>query len=137
MDIRIDRQKGLNYVELGKKYHMDPRTAKRYAQSPQKPEYTESAKTNEDGPIQAACGRVVGGGTVLSNTDFGKAAGDRIRRRVQYREGVCEQPENGPGRESDSAVRDNAWEAGADGLVFLRTTRCTRMGNGRSCTAFL
>ena len=40
MDIRSDRQKGLSYVELGKKYHMDPRTAKRYAQSPQKPEYT-------------------------------------------------------------------------------------------------
>ena len=40
MDIRSDRQKGLSYVELGKKYHMDPRTAKRYAESPQKPEYT-------------------------------------------------------------------------------------------------
>ena len=40
MDIRSDRQKGLSYTELGKKYHMDPRTAKRYADSPQKPEYT-------------------------------------------------------------------------------------------------
>ena len=39
MDIRSDFQKGLSYVELGKKYHMDPRTAKRYAQSP---EYTLS-----------------------------------------------------------------------------------------------
>ena len=29
-------------MELGKKYHMDPRTAKRYAESPQKPEYTLS-----------------------------------------------------------------------------------------------
>jgi hypothetical protein len=29
-------------VELGRKYHMDPRTAKRYAESPQKPEYTLS-----------------------------------------------------------------------------------------------
>ena len=38
MDIRSDRQKGLSYTELGKKYHMDPRTAKRYADSPQKPE---------------------------------------------------------------------------------------------------
>ncbi len=26
-------------VEHGKKYHIDPRTAKRYAESPQKPEY--------------------------------------------------------------------------------------------------
>ena len=41
-DIRSDRQKGLSYVELGRKYHMDPRTAKRYAESPQKPEYTLS-----------------------------------------------------------------------------------------------
>ena len=42
MDIRSDRQKGLSYVELGKKYHIDQRTAKRYAESPQKPEYTLS-----------------------------------------------------------------------------------------------
>ena len=42
MDIRSDRQKGLSYVELGRKYHMDPRTAKRYAESPQKPEYALS-----------------------------------------------------------------------------------------------
>ena len=40
MDIRSDRQKGMSYVEPGKKYHMDPRTAKRYVQPPQKPEYT-------------------------------------------------------------------------------------------------
>ena len=42
MDIRSDRQKGLSYAELGRKYRMDPRTAKRYAESPQKPEYTLS-----------------------------------------------------------------------------------------------
>ena len=42
MDIRSDFQKRLSYVELGKKYHMDPGTAKRYAQSPEKPEYTLS-----------------------------------------------------------------------------------------------
>ena len=42
MDIRSDRQKGLSYVELGKKYHIDPRTAKRYAESPQKPELCPS-----------------------------------------------------------------------------------------------
>ena len=28
MDIRSDRQKGMSYVELGKKYHMDPRDGK-------------------------------------------------------------------------------------------------------------
>ena len=42
MEIRSDRQKGLSYVELGKKYHIESRTAKRYAESPQKPEYTLS-----------------------------------------------------------------------------------------------
>ncbi len=43
MDVRSDRQKGMSYVELGRKYHMAPRTAKRYTESPQKPEYTLSA----------------------------------------------------------------------------------------------
>jgi len=42
MDIRSDRQKGLSYTELGRKYHMDPRTAKRYTESPERPEYTLS-----------------------------------------------------------------------------------------------
>ena len=42
MEIRNDRLKGMSYTELGKKYHIDPRTAKRYAESPQRPEYTLS-----------------------------------------------------------------------------------------------
>lgn len=37
MGIRSDRQKGLSHVELGKEQHMDPRTAKRYAEPPHKP----------------------------------------------------------------------------------------------------
>ena len=40
MDIRSDRLKGMSYTELGKKYHIDPRTAKRYAESETRPEYT-------------------------------------------------------------------------------------------------
>lgn len=40
MDIRSDHQKGLNYTELGRKYHIDPRTAKRYAESDTKPVYS-------------------------------------------------------------------------------------------------
>jgi transposase len=40
MEIRNDRLKGMNYKALGKKYHIDPRTAKKYAESPQRPEYT-------------------------------------------------------------------------------------------------
>ena len=43
MEIRNDRLKGMSYIELGKKYHIDPRTAKRYAESPQRPEHTLSA----------------------------------------------------------------------------------------------
>ena len=42
MEIRSDREKVLSNVELGRKYHMDPRTAERFAESPQKPEYTLS-----------------------------------------------------------------------------------------------
>ena len=42
MEIRNDRLKGMSYTELGRKYHIDPRTAKRYAESPQRPEYTLS-----------------------------------------------------------------------------------------------
>lgn len=42
MEIRNDRLKGMNYTELGRKYHIDPRTAKKYAESPQRPEYTLS-----------------------------------------------------------------------------------------------
>ena len=44
MEIRNDRLKGMNYTELGRKYHIDPRTAKKYAESPQRPEYTLSER---------------------------------------------------------------------------------------------
>ena len=43
MEIRNDRLKGMSYTELGRKYHIDPRTAKRYAESLRRPEYTLSA----------------------------------------------------------------------------------------------
>ncbi len=39
MEIRSDRQKGLNYTEIGRKHGIDPRTAKKYSQSEKKPEY--------------------------------------------------------------------------------------------------
>jgi len=42
MDIRSDRQKGLSYKEIGKKYHLDQRTAKKYAQAESKPVYSLS-----------------------------------------------------------------------------------------------
>ena len=72
MDIRSDRQKGMSYVELGKKYHMDPRTAKRYAQSPQKPEYTLTQPKPTKGRPMA------GGSALFGGTDTGKTAGTGI-----------------------------------------------------------
>jgi transposase len=42
MDIRSDRQKGMNYTEIGRKYHIDPRTAKKYAESDSRPKYVLS-----------------------------------------------------------------------------------------------
>lgn len=43
MDIRSDRQKGLSYTEIARKYNIDPRTAKKYAQSETRPVYSLSA----------------------------------------------------------------------------------------------
>ena len=40
MDIRSDRQKGMSYTEIARKYHIDPRTAKRYAESDTRPVYS-------------------------------------------------------------------------------------------------
>ena len=42
MDIRSDRQKGLSYTEIARKYNIDPRTAKKYAQSETRPVYSLS-----------------------------------------------------------------------------------------------
>ena len=42
MDIRNDRLKGMSYKEIGRKYHIDPRTAKKYAESDTRPEYALS-----------------------------------------------------------------------------------------------
>ena len=39
MGIRSDRQKGLSYAEISRKYHIDPRTAKKYAHSETRPVY--------------------------------------------------------------------------------------------------
>ena len=40
LEIRNDRLKGMSYTELSRKYHMDPRTVKKYAESAQRPKYT-------------------------------------------------------------------------------------------------
>ena len=109
MDIRSDRQKGLSYVELGKRYHMDPRTAKRYAESPQRPEYTLTGP--KPTKLDAYKQRI--------DQWLEEAPYSAVRIEVQHRERVCAGEENGPGRESNGAVRDDAGEAGADGLGNL------------------
>ncbi len=43
MSIRNDRKKGLSYTEIARKYHIDPRTAKKYAESETKPAYELSS----------------------------------------------------------------------------------------------
>lgn len=43
MEIRNERKKGLSYVEIARKHHIDPRTAKKYAESDSKPVYTLTA----------------------------------------------------------------------------------------------
>ena len=40
MELRADYQKGLSYSELGRKYNLDRRTAKKYAQSESRPVYS-------------------------------------------------------------------------------------------------
>ena len=96
MDIRSDRQKGLSYVELGKKYHMDPRTAKRYAESPSRPEYTLTGpKPTKLDPYKQKIDQMLERSAVFGAADSGEAAGNGIRRRLQHRQGVCEQPEDG------------------------------------------
>ena len=44
MEIRNERKKGLSYTEIAKKYHIDPRTAKKYAESDTRPVYTLTAR---------------------------------------------------------------------------------------------
>lgn len=39
MDIRSDHKKGMSYTEIARKYHIDPRTAKKYAGADSKPVY--------------------------------------------------------------------------------------------------
>ena len=43
MDIRSDRQKRLSYTEIARKYNLDPRAAKKYAECETRPVYSLSA----------------------------------------------------------------------------------------------
>lgn len=97
MDGRPKRQTTRNeHVELGKKYHIHPRTAKRYAESPQKPEYTLSEpKPTKMDPYKQIVDEWLEEAPYFGAADSRKAAGDGIQRGLQHRESVCEQPEDG------------------------------------------
>lgn len=43
MEIRNEHKKGLSYTEIARKHHIDPRTAKKYAESDVRPVYTLTA----------------------------------------------------------------------------------------------
>ena len=101
MDIRSDRQKGLSYVELGKKYHIDPRTAKRYAESPQKPEYTLS----EPKPTKMDPYKQIVDEWLEEAPYSALRILEKLRERgLQHRESICKQPEDGLEREGNGAV---------------------------------
>lgn len=44
MEIRSEKKKGLSYAEIGRKHHIDPRTAKKYAETEEVPKYTLKQK---------------------------------------------------------------------------------------------
>ena len=53
MDIRSDRLKGMSYTAISRKYHIDPRTAKKYAESDTRPKYVLSeAKASKLDPYK-------------------------------------------------------------------------------------
>ena len=76
MEIRNDRLKGMSYTELGRKYHIDPRTAKRYAESAQRPEYTLSApKPTKLDEYKQQEDQWLEGSAVLGSPDIGETQG--------------------------------------------------------------
>ena len=89
MDIRSDRENGLRHVELGRKYHMDPRTAKRCAESPQKPEYTfKRAQAYEDGAVQPKRRRVAGEAAIFRAAILGKLREIEEAVRFSHNSGI-------------------------------------------------
>jgi len=52
MDIRSDHNKGLNNAELGRKYNIDPRTVKKYAEAEEKPKYQRRQQQSKLDPYK-------------------------------------------------------------------------------------
>ena len=137
MDIGRDRQKGLSYTELGKKYHMDPRTAKRYADSPQKPEYTlTGAKPTKLDPYKHKIDQW------LEEAPYSAV---RILEKLQEegfdgKYSIVKEYVRGKKMDLDekATVRFETMP-GKQGQMdwgFFEDIWCTRMGSGRNCTAF-
>ena len=137
MEIRSDRQKGLSYVELGKKYHMDQRTAKRYAESAQKRKYTLTGPkpSKLDGYKQQI-------DQWLEEAPYSAV---RILEKLQEqgfdgKYSIVKEYVRGKKKDLDEKARcglrqclgsRDRWIGGS-----LRIIWCTRRGSGKSCTAF-
>ena len=57
LSIRNDRKKGMSYSEIGRKYNIDRRTAKKYCESNVKPDYkyTNPRKRKIEGLSSKVC----------------------------------------------------------------------------------
>ena len=79
MDIRSDRQKGLSYVELGRKVPHGPADGKAVRGiAAEAGVHIERTEANKDGSVQTDCGQVIGRGAVFGAADTGEAAGNGI-----------------------------------------------------------
>lgn len=74
MDIRSDKQKGLSYAQISRKYHIDSRTAKKNSESESRPVYrlTEPKPSKLD-EYKQQIGSMAGGCAVQRGADIGKA----------------------------------------------------------------
>ena len=105
IDIRNDRLKGMSYTELGKKYHIDPRTAKRYAESPQKPEYTLSApKPTKLDAYKQQVDQWLEEAPYSAVRILEKLKEQGFEGNYSIVKAVCEKPKNGSERKGNGAV---------------------------------
>jgi len=126
----------LSYTELGKKYHMDPRTAKRYAESLQKPEYTLTGpRPTKLDPYKQKIDQWLEEAPYSSVRILEKLQEEGFEGKYSMVKEYMRGKKMDFERESNGAIRDNAWETRTDGRGFLRITWCMRMGSGGSCTA--
>ena len=131
MDIRSDRQKGLSYTEIGRKYNIDPRTAKRYAQAETRPVYSLSEpKPSKLDPYKEQIA------VWLEEAPY---SAERILEKIREQGldgGHSIVREYVRGKKQRCGLRRCLASKGRWTGAFSRTTRCTRTGSGKSCIAF-